>query len=284
MIRYTSLDQVKQRLKRSQRDRVRFPGAPDRITALEGGKYDSSDYITNISIDHSKIYSSPDFEGSLTLQVNFTSATDFEVYKTYVGGRDFRPMLDGVGTVGAQYDLTTGEATIEADAFGGTPEVGQFVKIEWQVHISEERAELLIEDVETYLNSEIRKHLVDPASLRADKELELVTNYMAAYYIYVDVFLSNNVQEDGPPGFVNRWKRFAEKVFENLLKEHMRDIGGVEVNAFPSMISSIGQLYVSSGQKQLTDRYDPEPMPSEGVFNSDISRDPYVLPYDQDID
>lgn len=281
MIRYTSLEAVKKRLKRSQRDRVRFPGLPYRITALKDVGRSQSDYIQNISIDHNKIYTYPDFEGDLTLQVNFTSATDFEVYKTYVGGRDFRPMLDGAGQIGTRYDLSTGEATIEANAFGGTPEAGQFIKVEWQVHISEDRAEMLIEDVETYLNSEIRKHLVDPASIAADKELALVTNYMSAYYIYVDVFMSNNVNEDGAPGFVTKWKRFAEKVFKNLLKEHMRDIGGVAVYSFPSMISSIGQRYVSSGEKQLTDNYDPEPMESESIFNSDLPRDPYVIPYEE---
>lgn len=269
-LQYTTLATVKELLKKSAQDRVHFPGLANQITVFDKS-VSTNDYITNISVDQQKLYCDPCFEGNLKVGVVFTSPTEFEVYKTNVGGRDFRALLDGTGDINTEYVTTGGEVTIEANAFGGSPQANQEVQFEFEVHMSEERAETIIRFAEIHMRSQIKSLLIDPADLDADEELEFVAAHMGAYYIWVDVFMSDDVR-DNRPSFIDRWKKRADEVLKLLITTHSTEINGVGVNAFPTTVPKIGH-YIEQGGSSGLQGFDGRSLESDVYFDSDFPND-----------
>lgn len=199
-----------------------------------------------IMIDYQSIVISDGFQGKERLKFNFTTATDFTVY--YVDTTQYRELLVGTGTISTEFVSPDGNFTFPAGLFSGTISVGNIVEFEFDAHIS-------VDDVNSYIDeAEIEIDLALGVSragyltgtktrvftaLTVPQPISVATHYLAAYYVYTDVFRAKfKDEEQFGRNYSTRWKSRAEQLWGDFAKMSKRSIP--RVYSFGSFIDKFG--------------------------------------------
>lgn len=271
MSRYTDLQSVKQILRLGSSTKVRFPA--NSLTSLniyeKGLK--SSSINTSLIFRHQNLVIDPVLKDLAELAILFTSPTDFEVYAKV--GNVGSLLLDGTGDIATTY-VYNGEVSIPTTCWGGTIKAEDVVKLVLSPHISDEDALQIIEDTESIIDAmifNVSGNLPYPNSdLGQDwfgglipQTVAIAAKKLSAYYIFKYVFPDYNC-EDGKCRFLDEWKRDAEKMLSDYIRQ--LNITAPSVISFPPIINSIGSEEVGFFKMQDSSDGDPSGWDSEDIF------------------
>jgi len=245
MSRYTSLSAVKLILRLGSSTKVRFSSnAMVSLNLYEKG-LKSTAYSSTLIFNHLAVSIATSFRDKIEMKILFTSPTDYEVY---VKAGDLGGLtLNGTGDILTPY-IYNSEVTIPTTCWGGTINVDDVVAMVLWPHISDEDAEVLIEDVESLIDNQIfglSGNVPYPDSQIGQdyfggvvpQPIAIAAKKLASYYIFKSVFPDYDC-EDGKCRFLDEWKRDAEKMIEMFIRQSNFTLPSVI--SFPAIINSIG--------------------------------------------
>ena len=209
------------------------------------------DPLTEMSIAYQGIVIGDTFQGKKRLKFNFTSATAFTVYEVDTTAR--QELLLSSGVIGSEYSTPDGVFTIPASTFGGTIATGNIVEIEFDAIISVEDIEAYIDDAEVEVDQKLSVGFAGYVASTATRiftaqtvplTIGLAVQYLAAYYIYTDVFRAKfKESDDKSKNYATRWKRRAEELWEDYAKVSRRSLP--RVISFPTFVDKFGLTSVA---------------------------------------
>jgi len=205
----------------------------------------STAYSSTLIFNHLAVSIATSFRDKIEMKILFTSPTDYEVY---VKAGDLGGLtLNGTGDILTPY-IYNSEVTIPTTCWGGTINVDDVVAMVLWPHISDEDAEVLIEDVESLIDNQIfglSGNVPYPDSQIGQdyfggvvpQPIAIAAKKLASYYIFKSVFPDYDC-EDGKCRFLDEWKRDAEKMIEMFIRQSNFTLPSVI--SFPAIINSIG--------------------------------------------
>lgn len=276
MASYTDLDEVRRILRSSDREVVRFS---DSITSIRAKAADTSRMI---GFNESLLEVDPSFDEKLELRFEFTSDTEFNLLK--LDRMLEREVAIGTGDRSQEYETPDGMFTIPAACWIGDIQAEDVVTIQFDPHMSDQDALRYIEDTEVEIDSTLSANQirfseeVDPGDRYFDPDptsdnplpsiISVATTYLAAYYIYTDVFV-NILKEGGPQGtYAGRWKGRAERYIRDYIKAE--GYSNPRAIAFPRYIDKFGVPEEGPGMKGMSEHPDQD-AETESIFKRQYS-------------
>ena len=266
---YTTLEQVKSKLTSTRGDRVRF-SQESLVNVTVKSQLSSRKFTENTDLIfvYDDIVFSSSFSRSMNLVIKFDNGnnTDYSIYEQYLR-TDRREMKIGTSDTSSNLSLFGGDVQIPASCWSGAIAENDQVELEIDTHISEDLAEDYIDETE----DEIDNMLIQAGigyqisdgklftALDVPNLIATATTYLAAYYIYTDIFYDKmrEKSKDGYTSFADRWKKRAEKLVTSYAKANLVYSTPVVIS-FPSEITKFGVKGVpewDTTQEGATDDY-----------------------------
>lgn len=256
---YTNLEEVKRVLRSSNKEVVRFSDSLVEIII------DKNDQTTGaFGFRESEISVDADFDNKLTLKLKFTSPTTYDVFEI-TEKLKYEKLLDENISISNIYVTPDGTITIQPTAFFANIEAKDMVTIGFDPHISDNDALKYIEDTEVEIDSmltasgmegyeEGEQRLFDPLATPArpiPPQISVAATYLAAYYIFTDIFVQVYKEGALESSYSTRWKRRAEKYIESYIKT--KGLVTPRAKAFPLFIDKIGVPDVGPGMSKMVE-------------------------------
>lgn len=259
---YTTLDKVKNVLRASDRETVRFS---DSLTEVELSDSNDSPNV-DMGFKFNEVQTSSDFKGDFELKFKFTSPTLFNVYQITPKIKQ-EILLDTGADISASYTTPDGMITIPSTCWFGTIETGDRVYMRFDSHLSDAQGDDYIEQTEVEIDGMLSESTVDmyvDGETRhfdpADPDrpvpdiIAIATAYLAAYYIYTGTFVNIYKEQVTPERtYAGRWKKRAEK----LVKSYIESEGyhAPRAAAFPTFIDQFGVQDTGPGLSPMTENF-----------------------------
>lgn len=260
MLRYTTLEEVKRRIKTARSDRVRFSDVGAIISVEIVDATNRPNITPGIQFNHRDVVFDTAFDRERFYTINMTSATDFEVWESNPNTRS-QTLFVGTGDVATDFEVID-EFTIPAGTISGPFTAGMSIKLSLSAHLSDESAEIYIEDAEVMVDSYLKSReiyadygLGNVSNFETPDELRVAATLLACYDIYVSVFPMKKT-DSCCSGFLDAWKKRAEQLLENFADTALsQETGRPGFIAFPTKMDRFGVPGVGPGV--------------EGSFNQD---------------
>lgn len=257
---YTTLADVERVLRTSAESKIRFS---DRALIEVVAKDSNNNTNTDILVDFDSITIDDDYDDQTLLQVSFTSATDYDVFLSEPKIK--RNLLLGSGDIASPFTTPDGLITIPSGVFSGTIEIGDTVDLRFDAHMSVNHANAYIDDTEVTVDTVLSEKSVDyltgaeerlfPTSPEVPVPVKVATQYLAAFYIYTDVFRGKFVDEEAfQKSYAHRWKKRAETMINKYAKTATRMTP--VILSFPSFIDEFGLSAAGGAPGSLSDDID----------------------------
>jgi hypothetical protein len=257
---YTTADDIVRVLRANADGKVRT--SSEALKAVEV-RDSQKDFQILTTVDQSGITIATSFQGQKKLKFDFTDATNFNV--SDIDGVAARPILLGTGDISTEYSDPDEIVTVAAGTFGGTIAAGDSITIVLDCHISSDDVDLFIEDAEIEVDAVMTEGGLGYLDTAAGQELiyedevppavRVITTYLAAYYLYSDVYASSFKDEKAAASsFTMRWKRRAEHLLKTYIKAQRRSVP--TVLSFPSYVDKFGVRGVGPGTDGLAEDAD----------------------------
>ena len=208
-MKYTTIERVKNKLRTVRGDKVSFSTTPAKINASNNNKY-----IISIGLVEGAINVSDEFQGKIKVKIEFQNPTEFKVYKTYEGGRDFREMYVGDSDINSDFSDPSGDFSIFSGFLIGSAVAGDCLTLDFDVDYNEAQVLEKIEYSEIIVDSYLRS--LGFTDIVSNSVLVLASTYISAYTIWVDAFIDVSCDEGCNP-CVEKWKKQAME----LLKQYV---------------------------------------------------------------
>jgi hypothetical protein len=254
---YTTLEDLRRVMNSSNDKKVRFSvDAIDSIVAITSDRKPNKD----IQIDTTLSSVQTSFQGAQTYRFEFTDDTNFNVY--LVGNQaqsDYREVLIGTGDKNTDYTSPDGNITIGAGTFSGTIELGDSNTIKLNCDVSDDNACLYIRDAEIEIDSSLSEYYAEYTPEAQDtiytavttpSQVKLATTYLAAYYLYSDMYVDVLREGDSKESFLPGWKKRAERIMNSFIKFTART--NPSVLSYPRFIDRIGNGYLGPGWSKMS--------------------------------
>jgi hypothetical protein len=250
---YTTQENVARVLRAVAGGKVRFSDTA--LTSVDV-RDSNNDPQFQTTVDQGGVSVDTAFEGQKKLKFDFTSATTFNVLD--VDTKQRHTILIGTGTIGAGFTTPDSDVTIDAGTFAGTIATGDSILLTFEAHISQDDVDAFIEESEVEVDTILSESgygyldLVNFATRLFESSsdvppaVSVATTYLAAYYIYSNVFvLKFKSDDDAETSFANRWKNRAEKILARFIKGSNRSMPAVL--SLPSYVDKFGVRGVYPG-------------------------------------
>lgn len=256
MATYTDLDDIKRILRSSDREVVRFS---DSLTDI---RVKSSDSNRAIGFDDSQVVVDPSFDAKLSIAFKFSSDTEFNVW--WVDRSRNEDLLISANQLKSDdYTTPNGMIVFPSDCWIGDFDDGDVITITFDPHMSNEDAERYMKDAEVEIDSILAANQIRffqetsggdnfyPIAAEVPPPVAVAASYLAAYYIFTDVFLTV-LKDGGADGtYAGRWKGRAEKYIKNFMEAE--GYSPPLALAFPKYIDKFGVPGEGPGMGGLTD-------------------------------
>lgn len=247
---YTTLDDVKKVLRSSSGERVRFSDNVKTVEVKHANKAPNLD----ITFDRNGLILDPSVEGAFTIRIEFSSIVAFDVYRIEEAYEN--KLHIGSGNISSLFTSSDGLLQISPSCWTGTIVAGDYVQLQYDIHMSNEVAEYYIENTEVMIDQMIYDVLAQaPATgetrvwpLAADvpEAVSVAATYLTAYYIFTDVFADRYLtREDKKLTLIDRWKTRGEEYLKRYISNEAKI--APSLISFPKMIDQFGIKDVQSG-------------------------------------
>jgi hypothetical protein len=269
---YTTLDDVKRIVQSSGDKVVRFS---DSLVSIQISESSSG---RDFAFDRNEVEETTSFKGQRELRFKFNSSSDFDVVEI-VEGHNREVLLDSSQSKSSDYTTPDGEITVKSSAWKGTQESGDEATLEWDAHISDDHAEAFIDESEIEIDSTLAGQRVDflegsdnrlwTSSSDVPPEISVACSYLAAYYIYTNVYINIYQENGGMSNYSTRWKKKAEKNVMSYADRVNHEVPAASV--FPRYIDKVGVEQHGPGLKELKDKFSEYDHDSytEDIFTAD---------------
>lgn len=208
---YSTLDDIKRLLRilavsGSNQHKVRFSNSYTLPEAFSGN--DGSGILSGITLPKT------DYAGSEYWWINFTSSTDFTLYRS-----DNDSVPDGSGDTSSTFTSTSGIISITSSHWAGTPLTDDRFKFRTDSNISDDDGDEFIIDADTLLNGMMQDSIGStnvPFLGTIPDLIRRASMYVTANLIFTSVF--SNLNTDQVPTLVRRWYNLGRSLIE-LYKE-----------------------------------------------------------------
>lgn len=256
MTTYTTLSDVKRIVQSSGDKVVRFS---DSLTEVRLKDQSSP---KDFEFDRTEVTESTSFKGQRELRFRFTDSSTFDVVEI-PDGYNKEVLLDTGQSISSDYTTPDGEITVKSSAWGGTIESGDKLTLEFDAHISDDHAERFIEEAEIEIDSTLAGDRVKylegnnrlwTSSSDVPPEISVATSYLAAYYIYTNVYINIYKEDGGMSNYSNRWKKKAEKNIRNYARRSLHEVPASSF--FPRYIDKAGVENQGPGLDGMKDNFE----------------------------
>lgn len=263
---YTTIEKVSKILSTSSGKKVRSSSTALQEIRTETAINNFTDPINTrktapsalVIVTRSLISVDPSFSGSENVHVEFTSATEYNVWTSDKGNY----LLQSTGDIAVDHTTLDGMLTFEAGCFSGTISDKTIVKMIFSAHISDTGLEEYILQTSHIIDNIVSEESVrfssDGFELIYDEpseQIKIAAAYLCAFYVYTDVFA--DVQADSAEkeySYAFRWRKRAEDILKKYLSWQKRTVP--TVFSFPAIVTTIGVEGIGNGPLAESDNPD----------------------------
>ena len=262
MATYTSLEDLQRILLSTRGEKIRF--SSNSLTSVRVGTINSNGGLANqkyptFGVNSSLITINPTFHGFVTIELVFSTPTDFSVYR--VEEPDSSKNLINTGSTSVDYESPDEMFVIPSAAWTGTPEANSVLILKFQAHLSDDHIDEYIAQSETMIDAYLKQlgyiqYQTDGAGLLFDpgtvpSEVQYATAYYTAYFIFTDVFLEVIKDDsDATMSLIHKHKVRAEDFLKKFFTYRART--APKINNFPPLMTKIGVKNVGNGREGRT--------------------------------
>lgn len=249
---YTTLEAVSRKLRSTRGEKVRFSKSLVSAHVHDGSRNKAP--VLDFYVDPEEIVYNQEFDEKVSLKFEFTSTTEFDIFKADHGGKFSKKI--GSGDTSTQLVYDNGSLIFPTTVWSGTPAVGTVVSLKFAPDLSDFVAEEYISDAQIVIDSML---LDSDIGLEMDgvtiftattvpTQLELAATLLSAYMIFSDTFQTKVSNEDSGCGSqVKRWKDMAEKLIRLYISSQKKAGDIPTISTFMPSVNKIGIPDVNGG-------------------------------------